>query len=724
MIPAQPTGDVLEGTVDRVTFHSEETGFAVLKVKVKKERDLIAVIGTVSQVVAGEEVKATGEWVVDKQHGRQFKATRIDTVPPNSPEGIVKFLGSGLVKGIGPVYAQRLVDKFGVEVFDIIEHESGKLESVDGIGKKRRLVIKNSWNETRATRGIMSFLLGHGVSTNRAFRIYKTYGEDAIKRMEEDPYCLARDIRGIGFKTADQIARNFGIGENDPRRARAGVEHVLHECTHQGHCAYPRQGLIDEAQRILGMEEVPIVDAINAGLKDKRLILEAQFHDDPLIYLKALYDAEVELAMIIQQLNEGNAPLADIDTAKALDWVSDKIGLELAPGQRDAVKAALCSKVLIITGGPGVGKTTILNAIIKILGAKKLDILLAAPTGRAAKRMSEATGREAKTLHRLLAFDAKTGGFKHGLGHPLDCDVLVVDESSMMDLPLMHKVAQAMPLEGVLILVGDVDQLPSVGPGTILQSMIDSRAVPVARLTEVFRQAAESGIISNAHRVNEGRMPNFGEANSDDDFYFVKAEEPEQALNLMIKLIRDNIPKRFGLDPMKDIQLLTPMQRGVLGARNLNAELQQALNRHGEEIERFGFVFRDGDKVMQTMNNYDKEVYNGDLGIVVAVDAISRSMMVMFGKRRVEYDFQELDELVPAYATTIHKSQGSEFPCVIIPVHTTHYIMLQRNLLYTAITRGKQLVIVVGTERAVAMAVKNVDSNLRVSALKERLKGR
>lgn len=723
MQPSPPGKEQIEGPVERVTFHSEESGFCVLRVAIKGHREPVAVIGTIPQVIAGETVKASGEWVIDKQHGRQFKAERISTVPPNSPEGLVKFLGSGLVKGIGPVYAQRLVDKFGMDVFDIIDANSARLQEVDGIGAKRRKTIKQSWVDTQGTRAVMAFLISHGVSTARAFRIHKTYGESAIQTVEANPYVLARDIRGIGFKTADQIARNFGIGQDDPRRAEAGIEYVLHECTHNGHCAFPRQALVDEAEKILNMPVEPIVDAIDKGLKEQRLI-EEEVTGNTLIYLKHLHEAETQLAARVRWFADGRPPLDDIDTDKAVAWAQQQVGMQFAESQKRAIAKALQSKLLVITGGPGVGKTTILNAILRILAAKNLKILLAAPTGRAAKRMAETTGRESKTIHRLLAWDPKQGTFKHGTKLPLKCDVLVIDEASMIDLPLMHKLVQAVPEDAGLILVGDVDQLPSVGPGTVLRDFIESEALSVARLDEVFRQAASSAIVSNAHRVNKGEFPSFGRPNSNDDFYFVKAEETEQAVGLMVKLIRDNIPKRFKLDPRKDIQILTPMQRGPLGARNLNLVLQQALNPSGTQVERFGVAFREGDKVMQTMNNYDKDVYNGDLGIILAVDAANREVTVGFGKRRVEYDYNEMDELLLAYATTIHKSQGSEYPCVVMPVHTTHFVMLQRNLVYTGITRGRKLVVLVGTEKAVAMAIKNQDSRLRVSALRERLQGK
>lgn len=722
-------GDRLEGNVERITFHSDETGFCVLRVKIPKRREPVTVVGTMSNVVVGEDITAIGDWIMDKAHGRQFKAVKINTAPPESPEGIVKFLGSGLVKGIGPVYAQRLVDTFGTEVFDVIENESAKLQQVEGIGAKRRLRIKESWNATRNTRAIMAFLLSHGVSTRRAFRIFKTYGDDAIENVRDNPYCLARDIRGIGFKTADQIAANLGIGKTDDKRARAGVEYVLHECSRNGHVAYPRQALIDEATRILDIPEDIVEHAIEHGITEARLVLDEDTAAQPLVYNRPLYTAEVELAQTLLKLRTGRHPIPDMKADAALNWAQKQVGLTFADAQRDAIAMALEEKVTVITGGPGVGKTTILNALIRVLAAKDLIIVLAAPTGRAAKRMSEATSRESKTIHRLLAFDPTTGGFKHSKSKPLRGDIFIIDEASMIDLPLMHKLVAAIPSDGALVLVGDIDQLPSVGPGTVLRDLILSDALPVTRLKVVFRQAAESDIITNAHRINDGEFPQTRPQGADSDFYFVEAETPELVLQKMTTLVAKNIPRKFKLDPLQDIQVLTPMQVGLLGARNLNAVLQHALNpepttpsKKATSIERFGIIYRIGDKVMQTMNNYDKDVFNGDLGRIEKINETEQELLVHFGAKSVIYDFMELDELIPAFATTIHKSQGSEYPCVVIPVHTTHYKMLQRNLIYTAITRGKQLVLLIGTKKALGIAIRAQEAHLRMGALQERLR--
>jgi len=712
----------VEGSVERVTFHSEDTGFSVLRVKVRGQRDLLTVVGNLPNVVAGEWVAAQGAWVVNREHGRQFQAAELKTMPPDSLEGIEKFLGSGLIKGIGPVYAAKLVQRFGKEIFDVIEQRSAQLEEVEGIGRVRRLRIKDSWNETKAVRAIMSFLLAHGVSTARAFRIHKQYGEEAIRRVRDDPYCLARDIRGIGFLSADKIASSIGIDPRSDVRARAGVEHVLQEIRTEGHCAYPRAALVEKAVEILDIPSEIVERAVDHGLRQQRLIAEPRGPGgEDLVYLAALHAAETGVAEHLRRVAAGAHPCPAIRVENAIGWCEEKTGLQLAPAQREAIRMAVKTKVMVLTGGPGVGKTTLVNAIIRIFLAKKLRVVLCAPTGRAAKRLSESTGRSAKTIHRLLAFDVQTGRFKHDAGHPLKGDVFVVDEASMLDVQLAHSLFQAVPTTAALLLVGDVDQLPSVGPGCVLRDIIDAGVFGVTRLTHVFRQAARSHIVTNAHRVNAGQMP-VADGGTDTDFYFVDAEQPEDAVAAVVRLVRERIPRRFHYDPKRDVQVLTPMHRGALGARNLNAALQEALNPRGEAVTRFAVTYRVGDKVMQTENDYEKDVYNGDIGIVRAIRTEESEVIVRFEGRDVTYDTYELDALVPSYAITIHKSQGSEYPCVIVPVHTQHYIMLQRNLLYTAITRGKRLVILVGTKKAVSIAVRRADAHRRVTTLRARLK--
>ena len=729
-----PVPEQVAGIVERVTFHSPQTGFAVLQVQVKGRRDLTTVVGAVPEVRAGEWVEARGRWAVDPTHGQQFKAEVLNTAPPNTPEGMQRYLASGLVKGIGPKIAERLVERFGTGVFDVIEHEPQKLADVPGIGKGRRVRITAAWNEQRAVRQIMVFLHGHGVTTSRAFRIFKAYGEQSIQKVTDDPYRLSRDIWGIGFKTADQIAASLGVERHSDLRARAGVEHVLSELTEEGHCAFPRSGLVERAAAVLGIPRDIIETAVTHGVEGGRLVEGGPDADgQPLVYLVALDAAERRLAANLMALAAGPHPCPPVDLPKAIEWVEKQAGIALAPAQRDAVGVAVRSKVMVITGGPGVGKTTLVNSVVQILRAKQLKVVLCAPTGRAAKRLSETTGETATTIHRLLAFDPKTADFKHDQDNPLEGDAFVVDETSMVDLTLAHKLVRAVPPRAALVLVGDVDQLPPVGPGSVLRDVIDSGVIPVCRLTEVFRQAAESQIIRNAHRVNQGLMPVFPgkllEGEKPADFYFVEAGEPEAGVDAILHLVKEAIPRRFKLHPLDDVQVLSPMQRGVLGARNLNVALQAALNPPAAAgsmtakpfVERYGWTFRVGDKVMQTVNDYDKDVFNGDIGRVLAIDAEEQEMAVTFDGRDVIYAFNELDELTLSYAATVHKSQGSEYPAVVVPVHTQHYTLLQRNLLYTAMTRGKRLVVLVGTKQAVALAVKRGEEGRRVTTLKERL---
>ena len=723
-----PEGETrLTGSVERVTFHSEETGFAVLQVKVRGHRETVSVVGTLPNISAGEWLEAEGAWIVDSKHGQQFKATHLRTTHPDTLEGIEKYLGSGMIKGIGPVYAAKLVKAFGKEVFDVIDNRSALLLKVEGIGPGRRTAIKEAWAEHKVVRDIMTFLMSHGVSTARAFRIYKTYGERAIETVMSDPYCLARDIRGIGFKTADQIAQHMGIAHDSDLRARAGVEYVLSELTQDGHCAFPRDALLEETVKILDIPNEIVSSAIDHGIERQRMVLELNPHGEALIYLRPLFQAESVFADDMQALARGQHPCPPLKIEKALEWVQQQVRLDLAPTQQEAIRQAVASKVMIITGGPGVGKTTIVNSILKIFTAKKLKVVLCAPTGRAAKRMSETTGMTAKTIHRLLEFDPKTGGFKHNADHKLTGDVFVVDEASMIDIVLAHQLLRAMPRRAAMIWVGDIDQLPSVGPGTVLRDLIECGCFSVCRLTEVFRQAAASQIITNAHRINRGETPIAPEKGADgksppSDFYFVHHEEPEDIAARVIKTVKETLPKRFGCDPLEHIQVITPMQRGVLGARNLNQALQQALNPQAESIERFGYRYQVGDKVMQMVNDYQKDVYNGDIGRITDIDHGERSLRVRFDHRAVDYDFQELDELSLAYAVTVHKSQGSEYPFVVIPLHTQHYMLLQRNLLYTAITRGKKMVLLIGAPKAVSIAVRNAESGRRITLLQERLR--
>jgi exodeoxyribonuclease V alpha subunit len=673
-------------------------------------------------ISAGEWITASGIWLNDRTHGLQFKAHFLKTSAPSSLDGIEKYLGSGMIKGIGPVYAKRLVRMFGKDVFDIIEASPDRLREVEGIGPKRADKITAGWADQKVIREIMVFLHQNGVGTARAVRIFKTYGTDAVQVMSENPYRLAKDIRGIGFRTADLIAEKLGIEKTAMIRIRAGISFALTEAMGNGHCGLPRAELIGLAEKLLEVP-APLIESALAEELMEETVTADRVGDAECVFLTGLYLAERGIAEQIKRIRSGPLPWHAIDADKALPWIEQKTGLALADSQAEAVRLALRSKIMVITGGPGVGKTTIVNSILRILAAKRVNLLLCAPTGRAAKRMTEATEMEAKTIHRLLEFDPKAFGFKRALENPLDCDLLVVDESSMVDVMLMQSLLKAVPDHAALLIVGDIDQLPSVGPGQVLADIIGSDAVPVMRLTEVFRQAAESKIITTAHAINAGRMPDLSPPDGDTDFYFVPAADPEQAVARIVELVSKRIPNRFGFDPIRDIQVLCPMNRGGVGARSLNIELQAALNLAGEKkVERFGWTFAPGDKVMQIENDYDKDVYNGDIGMIDDVDLDEGEVAVNFDGRTVSFVFGELDTLVPAYAATIHKSQGSEYPVVVIPVMTQHYAMLQRNLIYTGVTRGKKLVVLVGQKRAVAIAVKNVSGRRRWSKLDEWLR--
>jgi helicase, putative, RecD/TraA family len=713
----------LGGSVERVTFFSEETGFCVLRVKVRGRRELVGVVGTVASISPGEHVECSGHWVNDIKHGLQFRARELRVVPPSTLEGIEKYLGSGMVRGVGPHFAKVLVHAFGEQVFDVIEHEPNRLLELQGIGHVRRDRVVQAWAEHRAVREIMVFLQSHGVGTARAVRIYKTYGDNAIATVTENPYRLALDIRGIGFKSADTIAGRLGIPANSPLRGRAGVRHVLQELAGEGHCAVPRDTLVESASKLLDISETVIEAAIDGELEEGNLMLD--FIDAaPCVYLASLYQAESGVARHLARLLDGQVPWGSIDPVRAIPWVEERTGLKLSESQRMAVEKTLCSKVVVITGGPGVGKTTVLNSILRIIKAKGVAVLLAAPTGRAAKRLSESTGLIAKTLHRLLEFDPLRSAFKRTVEHPLEADMVVVDETSMVDVVLMNQLLRAIPSHAALLIVGDVDQLPSVGPGCVLADILASSRVPTVRLTEVFRQAATSHIIVNAHRINAGRMP-IHEAQGDAtaDFYFIPAETPEEVSDKLMQVVTERIPRRFRLDPIRDIQVLTPMNRGGLGARSLNVELQKRLNSHAQPtLSCFGWTFAPGDKVIQIVNNYDKDVFNGDIGTILSIDPEESTLTINFEGRRVCYDVNELDELSLAYATTIHKAQGSEYPAVVMPLAVQHFTLLQRNLLYTGVTRGKQLVVIIGQTKALAIAVRTVGSAKRITNLVHRIR--
>jgi exodeoxyribonuclease V alpha subunit len=709
----------LTGTVERVTFHDEESGFSVLRVETRGRRDLVTVVGHAASVSPGEFIQAEGSFVNDRVHGLQFSARRLAAVAPTTVDGIERYLGSGLIKGIGPHFAKRLVDAFGTSVFDVIDGEPERLRSVDGIGPTRAGRIVDAWREQKAVREIMVFLHSHGVGTSRAVRIFKTYGPDAIGIITENPYRLAADIRGIGFLTADRIASTLGIEKTAMIRARAGIGYTLSQATDEGHCGLPMTDLMPAASRLLDIPEALVSEALGLELEAGTVVQEA-VNGSACVFLASLHGAERMIAARIRGLAAGSVPWKPIDADVAIPWVESRLSMSLARMQAEAVRVAVRSKVFVITGGPGVGKTTLLNAILTVVGARGVRLALAAPTGRAAKRLAETTGVPAKTIHRLLEVDPRGGGFKRQESHPLACDLIVVDEMSMVDVPLMHALLRAVPMHAAVILVGDVDQLPSVGPGQVLADIIDSGAVAVVRLIEVFRQASASRIIVNAHRINHGEMPEAAGGGAESDFFFTEVEDPEQGAARLLQIVSERIPARFGLDPVRDVQVLCPMNRGALGARALNLSLQRLLNPGREpRIERFGYVFAAGDKVMQVENDYDKDVYNGDLGFVSSVDPDAGTLSVSFDGREVPYDVSDLDHLVLAYATTIHKAQGSEYPAVVIPLSTQHYPMLQRNLVYTGVTRGRRLVVLVGQRKALAIAVAGKQTRRRWSKLRE-----
>jgi exodeoxyribonuclease V alpha subunit len=733
--------ETISGAVERVTFHNLDTGFAVLRVQAAGRRGLVTVVGQLPSVVAGEYVEASGEWAQDRDHGLQFKAAELRTTPPHTAAGIAKYLGSGLVKGIGPQFATRIVEAFGDRTLRVIDESPNFLSEVKGIGPKRIALIRQSWQEQKSVRSIMVFLQSHGVGTARAVRIYKTYGDQAVELVRANPYRLATDIWGVGFQTADELAGRLGVPRDSPLRALAGIRFALQQLGSEGHVGYPEAELLTYTGETLLKGEIP-AEVLTASVEQGRA--DGEFvRDDPAqlgadvgdaagaaaegtwLYHKPMFMAELGVARAVQALRTGAHPLPAIDVEAAMGWVESKMGLSLAPSQRDAIAAATREKMLVITGGPGTGKSTLVRGIIEVFAAKRQRIALCAPTGRAAKRLTETTGREARTIHRLLEFDPGLGGFKRDRDTPLDLDLLVIDEASMVDVVLMNQLLRAVPAWACVVVVGDVDQLPSVGPGSVLGDLIRSGVVPVMRLTEIFRQAGSSWIVRAAHAVNRGEEPESAPPGGAGDFYFVEAGTPEAIMDRLVAMVTDRIPKRFGLDPLRDVQVLSPMNRTELGVRNLNVRLQAELNPPGPgkaEVQRFGTTYRVGDKVLQTQNNYQREVFNGDIGVIAAVSAVDQEVVVEFDGRPVSYDFGEMDELSPAYATSIHRSQGSEYPAVVIPLHTQHYKMLQRNLLYTGLTRGKRLVAVVGSRKALSLAVRQQDTSRRCTLLAERLR--
>ena len=721
----------LNGQIERITFANEENGFTIAKVKVRGRRDLVTVVGVLLSPMPGEILDMKGEWASHPTFGEQFKVVEYRTKVPATVYGIRKYLGSGLIKGLGPVMAGRIVDRFEKSTLDIIENDIQQLAEVAGIGKKRIAMIAEAWDAQREIRDVMLFLQSHDVSSGYATKIFKQYGNRSIAVVKQNPYRLAADIFGIGFVTADRIAAKMGIAKDAGMRVEAGILYVLHQLADEGNVYFPYEPLISKSCQILEVERKPVSKALGQLSVDQIIVME-DLNDDlddfqensKAVFLAKFHLCETSIAHCLKTLVNSPKSVRDIDSDKAIDWVQGQLAITLAAKQIEALRCAIENKVMIITGGPGTGKTTIINAVLKIFAKLKTKIMLAAPTGRAAKRMSETSGFEAKTIHRMLEFSFQKGGFQRNEDNPLDCDVLIIDEASMIDTILMYHLLKAIPPSATFILVGDVNQLPSVGAGNILKDIIASSAVPVVALDKIFRQAQTSRIIVNAHKINEGIVPYLDHAATDDphnDFYFIEQEDPEKILDIILELTKVRIPQRFGFDPVDEIQVLTPMHRGVVGSGNLNQKLQAALNPGEGGITRGERTHRVNDKVMQIRNNYDKEVFNGDIGRITAIEWEDKEVMINFDGREVVYDFSDLDEIVPAYAVSVHKSQGSEYAAVIIPIVTQHYILLQRNLIYTAVTRGKKLVIMVGSRKAMAIGVSNNKTQKRYTRLRYRL---
>jgi len=715
----------LEGELERITFTAEDSGFTVARLRIHKgsKESLVTVVGHMADPQPGQYLAVRGRWHEDPRYGTQFKASSCRTAMPASLNGLRAYLQSGLIKGIGPAYAERIIEHFGQDTVEVLDTEPERLLEIDGFGAKRLEQVKEAWQEQKDIRELMVFLQEHGVSGAYAVRIYKFYGPAALHVLQDNPYRMAMDIPRVGFITADAIARKLGIAHDSPLRVQAATHYVLRQSTDQGHVFLPLEELAKRCCELLDVSAELVEEAVEV-LKEERRVVEEDLpgaHGRS-IYLTGFKVAEEGISAKFLDLMHAPKTLRPIEAEKAIAWVQDKLQITLAPRQAEAIRAAAQSKLLVVTGGPGTGKTTIIIAILRIFQAINAKALLAAPTGRAAKRMAEATRHEAMTIHRLLEYSPQGGAFKRNEENPLECSLLIVDEASMMDLLLTYHLLKAVPKGVTLVLVGDVNQLPSVGPGNVLGDVIASGRCEVVELDEIFRQARESAIIMNAHAINQGRIPQLlGSIDVPSDFYFIRRDDPDAAAQLIVELVQDHIPRRFGFDPLLDVQVLTPMHKGAAGAQNLNTLLQNALNPSQLRLSRAGRTFRMGDKVMQVRNNYDKDIYNGDIGRIVALHKDEGRVEVSFDERIVPLEGQELEDLVLAYATSIHKSQGSEYPAVVVPVLTQHYVLLQRNLLYTAVTRGKKLVVLVGSQRAIAIAVNNNSTYKRFTHLEHRL---
>ena len=724
-----PQQTELHGQIERITYNNETNGFTIARAKIDGRRELVTVVGHLLAVTPGEIVKVKGEWVNHPRYGKQFKVVHFKSQVPASVYGLQKYLGSGLIRGIGPIMARRIVESFGKETLDIIENSVERLAEVEGIGNKRVEMIEKAWEEQKEIREVMLFLQSHGVSSGYATKIFKHYGRQSIEMVQENPYRLAADIFGIGFVTADQIALKLGLAKDSELRVEAGILYVLQQLAAEGHVYYPYEPLIRKSQEILEVDRELMGKAFDSTASAKRIVIESlnedveKIQENTAVYLAKLHLCEIESARKLKTLVHSPKGIRKIDAVKAVEWVQKQLSITLAARQIEAIRRAAEEKVMVITGGPGTGKTTIINAILNIFSKLGTNIMLAAPTGRAAKRMSEATGHEAKTIHRMLEYSMQKRGFQKDAEDPLKCDLLIVDEASMIDITLMYHLLKAVPPRCTLVLVGDVNQLPSVGPGNVLKDIIASGTAPVVELNQIFRQAQESSIIVNAHKINGGFLPSLeASAGKLDDFYFIEQEDPEAVLKIILELAKERIPKRFGFDPLNDIQVLTPMHKGVVGAGNLNAELQRIFNPAKDVVIGGGGNFRVNDKVMQIKNNYEKEIFNGDIGRIIRIDTEARQATLSFDGREHLYNYADLEEIILAYAVSVHKSQGSEYPAVIIPILTQHYPLLQRNLIYTAVTRGRKLVVIVGTRKALAIGVQNDKMRKRYSLLGQRLR--
>jgi exodeoxyribonuclease V alpha subunit len=719
---------VIEGIVERITFESAESSFRVIKVAVEGRADRVAVVGTFPPMPLGARVRVRGQIAQDKKHGEQLKVESLIELVPDTLAGLERYLASGLIKGVGPKLAQRIVTTFGLDSLRVLDEQPDRLHEVEGLGEKRRTALAKAWREQRALRDVMVFLQAHGASPALAMRIVRRYGPNAMSIVSRDPYRLALDVRGVGFKTADRIAATMGVAPDSPERMQAAMLQVVHDVTEDGHVWTSEPDLTGRAAQMLGFEPedadvgARLRRATEALVLPGRVVIES-FEGERAVYASEMHAAEVRLSQRLSLI--ARAPATALQGVReAVVAFESRSGVELAPEQRRAVEEAASRQVLVVTGGPGVGKTTIVRAILAIFARARLEVRLAAPTGRAAKRMSEATGVEAATLHRLLEFEPKSATFKRNRHRPIEAAAVVIDEASMLDLPTADALAEAIAPGTRLLLVGDVDQLPSVGPGAVLRDIIASTAVPCVRLRQIFRQAARSLIVTNAHRINEGDLPLTTPAGADADFFVVERRDPEKARETLIELVTSRIPRRFGLDPVRDIQVLTPMNRGPAGTIALNEALQAALNPRGVALVRGARTYRVGDKVMQLRNDYDRNVYNGDVGIIASIDQEELGMQVRFDDREVAFEAADLDDLTLAYACTVHKSQGSEYPAVVLPLLTAHFVMLSKNLLYTAVTRGKRLVVLVCDPRALEIALSRGRREDRRTRLASRLRGR